>query len=182
MKINVMYEFAFSAQDVYLSFRDRMLEYVKYCPNLTKIVIMERADPDANTTSMRVQWHGLGQIPEIIRNILKPEMISWEDWETWDLRKLECRWVIKPYYFREFVKCEGVWKFEPRGDSRCLATCQGIFNVNITKYPPFPQFLVKSASPVIEKMIGGYIQPNLKSVFAAVGSFIADDKKKQAKN
>ncbi|MFA6449321.1 MAG: hypothetical protein WCX65_07640 [bacterium] len=181
MKIDVRHEFPYSAHDVYFSFRDRMLEYVKYCPNLTKIVVMDREDVDDNTTKMSIQWHGLGQIPDIIRNILKPEMISWEDFETWDLKATECRWVIKPYYFREFVKCEGVWKFEPCGENRCVATCKGVFDVNITRYPPFPTFLCKSASPAIEKMIGSYIQPNLKSVFTAVGSFIADDKKKTKK-
>jgi len=180
MKIDVKYEFPYSAEDVYLTFRDRMLEYVKFCPNLQKVVIMSREDVDDNMTKLRVQWHGLGQIPDIIRSILKPEMLSWEDWEDWDLKALECRWVIKPYYFREFVKCEGVWRFEPNGDSKCLATCSGVFNVNITSFPPFPLFVCRSASPVIEKMIGSYIQPNLRGVFDAVGKFIAAERKKSS--
>jgi ribosome-associated toxin RatA of RatAB toxin-antitoxin module len=181
MKISVKQELPYSAEDVFTAFRDRMLDYIKFCPNITKVVIMSREDVDENTTKMRVQWHGLGQIPDVIRAILKPEMISWEDWEEWDKSALECRWTIKPYYFREFVKSEGVWKFEPRGDSKCAASCTGIFNVNITHFPPFPSFICRSASPLIEKMIGSYVQPNLKSVFGAVGKFIADERKKKSK-
>ena len=114
---------------------------------------------------MRVKWFGLGQIPAAIRNILKPEMISWEDWQEWDREAGECRWEIKPFYFREFVECRGVWKYTPKGDDRCLTTCKGVFNVKITKFPPFPDFLVRKASPLIEKMIGGYLEPNMSTVF-----------------
>jgi hypothetical protein len=181
MKIDVKHEFSYSAMEVYLTFRDRMPEYVKFCPNLTKIVVMDREDLPDDKTKMRVQWHGLGQIPDVIRNILKPEMISWEDWEEWDMKSYECRWVIKPYYFREFVVSEGVWKFEPCGDNKCIATCKGIFNITITKFPPFPSFICKAASPAIEKMIGSYLPSNLKSVFTAVGSFISSDHKKTGK-
>lgn len=177
MKIDVKNEFAFSAEEIFHVFRDQMMDYVDYCPNLTKVDIMEREDIDENTVRMRVRWHGLGQIPSVIRNILKPEMISWEDWQTWDMPSLECRWVIKPYYFREFVKCEGAWKFNPVSENKCLVTCKGVFNVNITKFPPFPDFLVRKASPLIEKMIGGYLEPNLKTVFKAVSDMLKKKKK-----
>jgi hypothetical protein len=178
MKIDVRYEFPFSAENIYLLFKDRMMDYVKYCPNLTKVVIVENEEVDDNTTKMRVQWFGLGQIPQMIRSILKPEMISWEDWETWDRKALECRWIIKPYYFREFVNCQGAWKFNPVAPDKCLATCKGVFEVNIVKFPPFPDFLVKKTSPLIEKMIGGYLEPNLKSVFKAVSDLKKADMKK----
>jgi hypothetical protein len=182
MRIDVKYEFPFAAEDIYTMFKDRMMDYVGYCPNLTKIAIMDTEVVDDNITKMRVQWFGLGQIPQMIRSILKPEMISWEDWETWDKNALECRWVIKPYYFREFVKCEGAWKFNPIAENKCLATCKGVFEVRITKFPPFPDFLVKKASPLIEGMIGGYLEPNLKSVFKAVSSLKAADLKRDARS
>ncbi len=172
MEIKVKHKIGHPPEVVYKVFRDKMMEYVKYLPNVTKVVIMERQDIDDNLTRMRVQWHGMGQIPEIIRSILKPEMISWEDWEDWDTEKLECRWVIKPYYFTEFVRCEGAWRFNPSGDSSCIATCDGVFNVTIKEFPPFPKFIVKKASPAIEKMIGTYLGPNLKNVFSAVEKMI----------
>ncbi len=179
MKIDVRHEFPYSAETVYHVFRDRMQEYVRFCPNLTKVVIEQRMDVSETITEMRVRWHGLGQIPELIRHLLKPEMISWEDWETWDSTARECRWVIKPFYFREFVKCEGAWRFESLGENKCAARCDGVFIVDIKKFPPFPEFIVKKASPAIEKMIGSYLEPNLKSVFKAVNDFISSSTAKK---
>lgn len=179
MDIYITEEFPFSAEVVFKTFRDRMDEYVKHVPNITDIKIKSREDVDARITKMQCDWGGLGQIPSVIRNILKPEMIRWEDWQTWDAEKLTNDWIIKPFYFREFVKCEGQWRYEPLGENRSRAVCKGVFIVRITKFPPFPEFLCRKASPLIEQMIGGYLKPNLQATFRAVKKFIELDSKKK---
>ena len=179
MRISVKDEFPFPAETVFLTFRDRMQEYVKCTPNITDIIIKHREVVDENTLKMQCDWGGMGQIPAPVRAILKPEMIRWEDWQTWDHKAMTNTWIIKPFYFREFVKCEGVWKYTPRGDDKCVVSCEGIFEVKITRFPPFPEFICRQASPLIERMIGGYIPSNMKSTFKAIKKFIADDEKKK---
>lgn len=180
MKIDVKEEFPFPAEVVFRTFRDRMDEYVKYTPNITDIVIKNREIVSDTVLTMQCDWGGLGQIPEHVRKILKPEMLRWEDWQTWDSTRLTNEWIIKPFYFREFVTCNGVWTYVPKGENNCLVKCEGVFVVKITKFPPFPKFVCELASPAIEKVIGGYIPSNMKSTFRAIKKFIdADLKKKQ---
>jgi len=179
MKINVKDEFPFPADVVFHTFRDRMEEYVRYTPNITDIVIKEREEIDEKTLKMRCDWGGMGQIPKVVRSILKPEMLRWEDWQTWDADEMTNTWVIKPFYFREFVRCEGVWKFSPKGDDRTVVACSGVFEVKIDHFPPFPDSLARRASPLIEKFIGGYVKPNMVSTFRAIKKFIAADMKKK---
>ena len=179
MKINVKDEFPFPADVVFRTFRDRMDEYVEYTPNITDIQIKEREEVDEKTVRMRCDWGGMGQIPKIVRSILKPEMLRWEDWQTWDAEEMTNSWVIKPFYFREFVNCEGVWKFVQKGEEATEVVCRGVFEVKIEKFPPFPDRLVKRASPAIEKFIGGYLKPNMMSTFRAIKKFIREDMKKQ---
>ena len=178
MRIHVVDEIPYSAETVFLTFRDRMAEYVKWTPNITDIVIKERETVSDTIVKMRCDWGGMGQIPAAVRKILKPEMLRWEDWQTWDSVKLTNEWVIKPFYFREFVTCHGTWYYVPKGDSRCEVRCEGVFNVEIKRFPPFPEWILKAASPVIEKTIGGYVPGNLKSTFQAVKKVIANDLKK----
>ncbi|MFC1474690.1 hypothetical protein ACFLQK_01480 [bacterium] len=179
MRINVKDEFPFPAEVVFLTFRDRMEEYVKYTPNITGIKIKEREEVDEKTTKIQADWAGMGQIPAAVRNILKPEMLSWEDWQTWDSEAMTNTWIIKPYYFREFVTCNGKWEYIPKDDDKTIVKCTGVFEVKITHFPPFPDFLCRKMSPLIEKMIGGFIPANMKDTFKAIKKFIAADMKKK---
>jgi len=179
MRISVKDEFPFSAETVFLTFRDRMQEYVKYTPNITDIKIKNREEVDAKTVKMQCDWGGMGQIPAAVRAVLKPEMIRWEDEQIWDADAMTNTWVIKPFFFRQFVKCEGQWKYIPKGEDKCQVSCEGVFEVRITHYPPFPDFICRQASPLIEKMIGGYIPSNMRDTFKAIKKFIADDIKKK---
>ena len=178
MKIQVRDEFPFPAEVVFKTFRDRMDEYVKHTPNITDIKIKSREQVSDTVLTMQCDWGGMGQIPDLVRKILKPEMLRWEDWQTWDETSLTNEWVIRPYYFREFVTCHGVWTYEPQGEYKCLVRCDGVFEVNITEFPPFPKWLVQKASPMVEKVIGGYIPSNMKQTFRAIKKFIAADMKK----
>lgn len=179
MNIDVSEEFPFPAILVFETFRDRMDEYVKHTPNITDIKIKHREVVDEKTVKMQCDWGGLGQIPAAIRNILKPEMIRWEDWQTWDSEKLTNDWIIRPFMFREYVTCHGQWKYEPLGDNRCRVTCRGVFIVKITHFPPFPDFIVHKASPLVEQMIGGYLKPNMQATFRAIKRFIEMDQKQK---
>ena len=178
MKIQVKDEFPFPAEVVFKTFRDRMDEYVKHTPNITDIKIKNREEVSDTIIKMQCDWGGMGQIPEAVRKILKPEMLRWEDWQTWDSDKLTNEWIIKPFYFREFVTCNGVWTYIPKGEDKCIVKCEGVFIVKITKFPPFPPWLCKQMSPLIEKVIGGYVPGNMKSTFRAIKKFIAADMKK----
>jgi hypothetical protein len=175
MNINVVEQFPFPAELVFSTFRDRIQEYVRYTPNITDIKIKAREVVDEKTLTMQCDWGGLGQIPAAIRNILKPEMIRWEDWQTWDSDKLTCDWIIKPFTFRDFVTCEGQWQFEPIAPDRARVACIGVFIVRINHFPPFPDFLCRKASPIIEQMIGSYIPSNMHATFRAVKKFIELD-------
>lgn len=181
MRISVKEEFPFSAEVVFHTFRDRMDEYVRHTPNITDIKIKNREQVSDTVLTMQCDWGGMGQIPSVVRKILKPEMLRWEDWQTWDSEKLTNDWIIRPFYFREFVTCNGVWRYKPTGPESCQVSCEGVFIVKITHFPPFPDWLCQKMSPVIERTIGGYIPSNMKDTFKAIRKFIAADLKKQKK-
>lgn len=159
---------------VFSTYRDKQAEYGPLVPNLTKVVILKREERSEDEIFLSVEWHGFGQIPAAVRAILRPKMISWKDTQLWNSKELTNTWTIIPNYFKEFVKCEGQWKFFDEGE-KTRVELDGIFSVNITRFPPFPRSLCRAAGPMIEKFIARYLKPNLIANSRALKKYFAKE-------
>jgi hypothetical protein len=175
LKLSFEQHLEYKPEMVFSVYRDKMEEYVKFIPNIVKIIIEKREELEGGKTRLNVIWEGMGQIPDSIRSHLKPEMIRWRDDELWDPEARVCSWNITPYYFTDFVVCNGMWHFDPHPKGGTKIWLEGIFTVNIRSWPGFPKPLLRFASRVIEKMIGGYVEPNLKANIAAVKKILKQE-------
>ncbi|MEW6202928.1 MAG: hypothetical protein AB1546_13205 [bacterium] len=164
---------------VFTTYRDRQPEYTKYVPNLRKVVVLKREERNEHEVFQNVEWHGFGQIPAAVRAILHPHMIRWKDEQLWDTRTMSEVWKIVPYFFSEFVKCEGKWSFFKDGENRTRVELDGVFSVNITSFPGMPKAICLMAGGIIEKFIGRYLKPNLAANSKAIKKFFEEEMRKK---
>jgi len=164
---------------VFTTYRDKQPEYTKFVPNLRKVVVLKREERSEHEVYQNVEWHGFGQIPAAVRAILHPHMIKWKDEQLWDTRAMTEKWKIEPYFFKEFVKCEGTWSFFPEGENRTRVELDGFFSVNITHFPGVPKIIYQAAGSIIEKFIGHYVKPNLIANSKGIKKFFEEELKKK---
>lgn len=174
MKLAFVDHFDYPREVVFSVFRDRLLEYTKYVPNLVSVKILEKKKIDEHKIKIRAEWMGCGQIPLVVRAILKPEMIKWKDECIWDEKNWTNTWKIEPYYFKEFVKCKGCWFFQKDGKNKTKVELDGIFEVYIPHFPGVPDKVAQGAGKIIEKFIGKYLEPNLKENNKAIRKLLKE--------
>lgn len=179
MKINFNFEFPFTALEVFKAYRDGGEDYAKFIPNVTGIKILERTKIGKDKTSVKSLWNGSGSIPLIVRPILKPDMVCWEEDDIWNESSLSGLWEIKPVHFTQYVTCKGLWTFEDDGKDKCSAHCEGIFKVWIDHFPRVPDAISHKAGPIIEKIVGGYLEPNMLSSVKGIKKMLDEKRKKK---
>ena len=175
MKLEITEHFNYPPEKVFKTFRDKLKEYVKYASNVTSAQLKERKELDEHRIKTRMVWKGSGQIPWIVRPILKPDMIKWKDEVIWDEKKCGWTWKIESFYFNEFIKCEGKWSVLKVGKEKSKIKLDGIFEVYIPHFPGVPDAIAQRAGKIIEGFIGRYLKPNLGEVAKAVKKFLEEE-------
>lgn len=171
----------YPVEEVFYTFRDQLEEYASLAPNIRSVKILKRRTHGPKTVEVEAEWHGFGDIPLVVRGILKPHMLAWRDVVVWDEERLENRWVVHPFFFGNFVECKGGWKFKKAGPNRTRARLDGSLHIFIPRFPPFPDQLVQKAGPVIEKFILKYLEPNLRQGVGVLGQLLEREPKKRAR-
>lgn len=173
-KLQFVEYFDYPRELVFETMRDKIEKYIKYAPNIKYAKVIEKKQIDKNVLKMRMEWMGHGQIPLVVRPILKPDMIKWRDEAIWDEKNWTCSWEITPFYFKEFVECRGVWNYIEE-KNRTKMQLDGIFKVYIPSFPGVPDKVAQSAGGMIEKFIMKYLEPNMKSTMKAVKKFLEEE-------
>jgi hypothetical protein len=173
MDLKMCFEFISPAREVFKVYRDKTLEFSKKIPNVTEVKIKEKKKIDKNKVRLHTVWKGFGNIPAIVRNIVKPEMISWEEIDIWDEEKLTCTWECKPFYYKEFFTCRGTWKFKDKND-KSQAILDGILRVYIPHFPGVPDKIAQKAGEVIEQIIYKYLVPNMNATIKAIKEVLGE--------
>lgn len=110
MKLKASYEFSFSPEEVFFTFRDRGDELSNKLPNVTKVTTLEKKKISKTKMKTRGYTVAMGHIPPVLRRLVHPYMLTWEDEAMWDEEELTCTWITKPKFFKEVFHCTGVWK------------------------------------------------------------------------
>lgn len=173
MDLNMTFEFLSPAEEVFKVYRDKTSEFSKKIPNVTEVKIKERKKIDKTRTKLHTVWKGFGHIPAIVRNIVKPEMISWEEIDIWDEEKLICEWECRPFYFKEFFTCKGTWQFKDKKD-KTEVILKGILRVYIPSFPGVPDKVAQKAGGVIESIIYKYLVPNMNATIKAIKEILGE--------
>lgn len=155
---------------VFAAFRDQLADVVPYLDDIAAINTLDRKEAGAVVT-LHNEWVSSRDVPAVAQSILKPEMLRWDDYATWDAAAFVCRFDIKTRAFRDNVRCVGSNTFLVEGNNTRVVL-EGDFEVSLKGVPGVPFFLAGTIVPQIEKFILGLIQPNLEKTNAAVGRFL----------
>lgn len=148
--------------------RDRLAEVAEYMPNIRKIDVGERQEPESDIVTFVNVWYGKGDdIPAVAKPFIKPDMIRWKDYARWDESEWACEWRSETAFMTDRVHVSGKNFYEDNGDDTCTLTITGNIEVD-------PPLFAKAAKGAIEKYVVGLLKPNLLSTADAVQEFLED--------
>lgn len=169
MKINSESHISHPRATVYAAYRDRLPEVVPYIPDIKEIRVESR-EQTASGVKLHNLWIADREIPRMVQNFLKPEMLRWNDYADWNDEKVWCDWTLQIPAFPNNVTCSGRNAFYTDGENtRVVLT--GNLEIN-PKFPGIPRLVASRLAPQIEKFIVMLITPNLERVNQSLGAFL----------
>lgn len=174
MKIHSESLIGFPIELVYETYRDRLPEMVAYMPDVKKIEVLSRKDGEKGPL-LHNRWHASTELPAVLKPVIKPEMMRWDDFATWDDQARHVDWRIELATMKEQVRCSGRNRFIAEGDStRVILT--GDLQIDLKKVPGVPGFMAGKIAPQVEKFIVMLITPNLQKVNSSLEDFLKAQK------
>ena len=156
---------------VYAAYRDGLPAIAAYIPDISEIQV-ERRSTEGTTTKLHNVWIADREVPAFAQKYVKPEMMRWDDYASWDASDFSCRWDLKTRMFTEAVTCGGRNTFEDLGDGTTRLTLSGDLTMDLKHIPGVPRILAGRLAPQVEKFIVALITPNLEKTNDALARFL----------
>ncbi len=172
MKIDVPSTIPFSRSDVFRVYRDHLCDLVEYLPNVRAIEVKNRSEPDENRLDLENHWYAEASIPKIAQSMIKPEMLKWIDYASWDKKKWTCDWRIETGFAREAITCTGHNTFEESGDDHMQLRITGELSIDAKQIPGVPRLLAGKIKPQLEKFVIALITPNFHKINRGIEQFL----------
>lgn len=171
MRIQVDVTLPFDRDVVFATYRDRVVELVPHLPNIRSIEVQlrEQRGADIHVESL---WLGGGDIPKVVRGVLKESMLRWTDIATWHA-DFTVTWRTDVHAFpgavsssgqNRFVALDGGTRLELRGD----------ISIDASKISAVPRFLEKSVAASAEKIIVGSVETNAQAIAKGVEKLLGE--------
>ena len=171
MKISVPSTIGYSREQVFLAYRDDLPQLVEYLPNIEKIDVALREEPQPGIVRFENHWYAEANIPKVAQKFIKPDMLKWIDHATWNEDAWTCDWRIETMFMSEAVSCSGHNTFVERDDGTMDLLIEGDLKVN--SIPGMPRLLAGTVAPQIEKFIVSLITPNFDTINKGIASHLA---------
>ena len=172
MKINSESRINHPLDAVYVAYRDELPGIAGYIPDIKEIQVKSRAPSDTGV-SIHNLWIADRDLPRMMKGVIKPEMMQWDDFAEWNDGEHYVAWRLVIPAFKSQVRCEGRNSFfADGGGTRVVLT--GDLNIRLENVPGMPKFMAKKMAPKIEEFIVKLITPNLKLVNESLGAFLDD--------
>lgn len=108
-------------------------------------------------------WKASPQLPDFIKNMVNPDMLTWTDSAHWRWNKMSCHWEIVSHYFKEKMHCSGMTCYEPAlGGRGCRLSFEGQLQMNTAVGSYNPLFLQG-----IETILSNLIPANFRKIAQA---------------
>lgn len=115
---------------VWATIRDELVRLEEDMDNISEIRVIERTDLPDGSRRVVNEWHAKAPVPAVLQPLIRPEMLAWTDTATWDEGSYVCRWVTRPHFQPERVRCQGETRYEPAiGGRGTRVTFEGTFEV-----------------------------------------------------
>jgi hypothetical protein len=157
---------------VYAILRDELPKLVPYLDNVAAIDELKRT-PGAAGPQVLNRWRAdPGQVPSVVRGLLKPEMLQWLDHAAWDDAGQHVDWRIEPAVFAGLYRCSGRNRVvEAPGGARIVIS--GELIVDAGAIPGVPRLLAGRVVPALESYLVERMRPNMASLGVGVERFLA---------
>jgi hypothetical protein len=171
MEIKSESRIAYPLDVVWHAYRDRLPEVAAYIPDIKAIVVHKRLD-DGKITRLHNEWISEKEVPAFAQKFLRPDMLRWDDYATWDESMHACDWRIKTRAFTDAVTCGGRNLFVADGPNATRVILSGDLKIDLKEIPGVPKILAGTIAPQVEKFIVSLITPNLQKVNESLGKFL----------
>lgn len=159
MKIAVTAQIPFPRNQVFKTYRDRLVELVPYMPSIWGVEVISQVQEGDRLTLVN-EWHGGGDIPAAARAILNETMLSWTEYALWNSTNFTTDWHIQTHAYREAVHCAGLTRFIEDADHTVVES-RGELRIDPHKIEGVPSFISGMVSGIVEDFLSKKIVPNL---------------------
>jgi hypothetical protein len=162
MRIHAESRIRHPLERVYAAYRDDLPKLAPYIPDVREIVVKERVErPEGPKIWNR--WIGSRELPRILRGIVRPEMLQWDDFAEWNDAARSVDWRLSFPAFPDRVRCSGRNAFAKDGEATRI-TLSGTLEIDLKSFPGVPSLVARKVGPVAEEFIVRLVTPNLERV------------------
>ena len=149
-------------EQVYAAYRDDLPKLAAYIPDVKEIVVKERVErPEGPKIWNR--WIGTRELPRVLRGIIRPEMLQWDDFAEWNDGARYVDWRLSFPAFPDRVRCSGRNAFAADGKGTRI-TLSGTLEIDLRSLPGVPNLVARKVGPIAEDFIVRLVTPNLERV------------------
>ncbi len=129
MKYNARHVIEGPIQDVIAVGLDRSRD-VKVYPNVTSCKV-RKSEKRGNKLFVEIETVANGDIPEKLRGLINPKMLTWIETGEFNFDKNEYFYSVKTFYFSNVFKCTGLISYFKEGEDKTVRTLDGEIKINI---------------------------------------------------
>lgn len=170
MELNASSLIRHPRERVYLAYRDELSRIAAYMPNVKSVVTQKREELPGGVRLHNV-WTGKGEIPKVAQHVVKPDILLWDDYATWNDAQGRAEWRIGLRVFNDSFRCSGTTLISAEG-AHTRVTLKGDLSVDLRDIPGVPRLLAGPLKPQIEAFIIKLVRPNLEDTNAALGRYL----------
>ncbi len=171
MKLEANSRIAFPLDRVWQVYLDELENLVEYLPNVSRIERKGREEVDGTVKIVRL-WTAKAKLPDVAAKVIRPEMLQWTDYATWDAKARRCEWRIESGALPKALECNGYTLYEQASDSASSVALRGDIVVHPEHVPGVPRLLARTVQPIVERVIVAAIEPNLRGVATGVEKYL----------
>ena len=147
---------------MYAAYRDDLPKLAAYIPDVKEIVVKERVER-AEGPKIWNRWIGTRELPRVLRGIIRPEMLQWDDFAEWSDASHHVDWRLSFPAFPDRVRCTGRNAFAADGNGTKI-TLSGALEIDLRSLPGVPNLVARKVGPIAEEFIVRLVTPNLERV------------------
>ncbi|ACY13089.1 hypothetical protein [Haliangium ochraceum] len=176
-QIDIRDTIRFPRQLVFEMYRENLSELDVYLPNIESIKVEKRTELDEHRVEFVNRWQAARtEVPALLRPFIKPEMLQWLDYATWDERDFSCQWRTELPLFNGAIKSTGVNYYRALGDDEMEIRLTGSIEVDASKIPGVPRLMYGKVATAMENAVLKVTEPNLRAVNQSFARYLTEQR------
>lgn len=164
-RLNIEDEVGFERRKVFETFRDDLLEFLDYLPNIENIEVQSYERVDEDTVEIVNLWEAAEKdVPAMARRFVDSEMLKWTDYATWREDEWVCDWEMEVNFLADAIDCTGQTRYLEADDGTTTIQIDGDLEVDASEIPGVPRLVANKVGDTVENFVVKLIEPNLSDV------------------